>query len=296
MADDPLDDLLDNAESADSALVDDADSVGQRGVGTGVAGSAVAGTMTRRYGSRWLDRDFADLIDLLRTDAEDLDIARQLGRTVSSIQRRIVELVPGELELSRSAAAIWLRERLRAQEPYDWRATLRAYHDAANRPYFDDRDDALLHRAWAARQPLPTVSNLLRIDEFAIARHLLELGLARTLVEVVQRLGVTAGTDLDRRVRLSIERLGTAVHILIVDGLTTGRHVSVHDDAESGHRELDRLLRQHDRDVDHTGDCAGAVLGGLTWTLAERTIAGSNTGATVHDTTPPSSPRAPSAP
>jgi hypothetical protein len=275
----------DSAERADGGADGRAD-------GAVTGNEAQARITARRYGSRWLDRDFAELIELLRADAEDLDIACQLGRPVDSIRRRIVELVPPGLDRPRSQYGDWLREQLRAETPYDWRAVLRAYHQARNRPYFDNRDGQLLRTAWATRQPLPELRVALGQDEFAIARHLLDLGLAGTLVEVVQRLGVTVGTDLDRRVRLSIERIGTAVHILIVDGLTTGRHVSVHDDAAAGHRELDRLVGQHERGVGRAVDEPGP----LTWTLAERAIAGGDTGATEHDTTPPRDPRTPPKP
>jgi hypothetical protein len=99
------------------------------------------------------------------------------------------------------------------------------------------------------------------------------LTLAATLTEVADRLGTSPGGDLDGRVRRGAERLAVTVTILVVDGLPGGRHVSVHDDGEAAETRLDILLR-------HVPDRDGLTQ--VRWTIADRSIAGDDTGPTHH--------------
>lgn len=231
--------------------------------------------MTPRGNAMWVDADYVVLVEGLRTGLDQVAIAQRLGRTTGGVRRRMAWLLPPDVDLPRSEVEDWLRETLREDASYDWRAALRHHHDRHNRPYFDHQADELLRQAWSTGRAMPEVAAELGADEFTIARQLIALGLASTLVEVADRLGASPGSVLDLRVRLATERAGAAVWILIVDGLATGRHVSVHDTNNAAQAEVDRLLERHVH--------PDATVSQVTWTIAQRAVAGGSTGETRHD-------------
>jgi hypothetical protein len=231
---------------------------------------------TPRANALWVDADYATVVGGLRAGLTEVEIAQRLGRTTRGLRRRWRWLLPPDVDLPRAEIEDRLRATLTGDKDYDWRAALRCHHERTNRPYFDDLADKMLRQAWTARRALPEVAAALGgVDEFTIARQMIALGLAGSLVEVVEQLGATPGGVLDVRVRLAKERQGAAVWILIVDGLAIGRHVSVHDTGNDAQTQLTALL---DRHADPE-----ATLGQVSWTIAHRAVEGGNTGDTRHD-------------
>ncbi|MBA8926820.1 hypothetical protein BC739_004026 [Kutzneria viridogrisea] len=237
---------------------------------------AAPGTDAHRAGEWWIYADYQLLADGLTEGLDETELARRLGRTIDAVRSRLPWLVDPDAAVPSTQALDWLRAAFDDDEHYNWPGALREHHARKNRPYFDHRADRALHQAWDARQPMPQLVAALGIDDdLVIAQHLMALGLAGTALEIAGWLGTVPGGRLERRVRLMRERAGTAVWILVADGLATGRHISVHDTQDDAQQAVTELLQQH-RHPDTT-------VSQLTWTIAERMLGCGATGPTWHD-------------
>ncbi|MQA10756.1 MAG: hypothetical protein GEU98_19825 [Pseudonocardiaceae bacterium] len=244
-----------------------------------------------RAGERWTPGDYETLVEGLRDGLVLEDLAEKLGRSASATRTQLRRLVPRDVdaEIKPRDREAWLRERLAAGDGYDWLAVLREHSRAEGQHFFTGEDERLLLRAWDERTPLRELVGQLSASETHIARHLIVLGLAHGVADVVERLGATEEGTLDVRMRLAVDRAASSVWVLVVDGaagvgrnreLNLRRHVSVHATQDAALAELDGQIAEHD----HRGSAEQVY-----WSIVERTAGESTIGTGSHGVYDPTS-------
>lgn len=241
--------------------------------------------MSIRGGDPWKEQDYERFVEELRNGRPIEDIAGVLQRTVKSVRGRLPRLVPLELQatLKPSERELWVREALNTDETYDWLATLRENYRVRREHFWSIADTTLLREKWEAREPLPKIAEEFGISEVMTAQHLCRHGLARSMQEVVDRLGVTPGGTIDIRTRMALDRAASSVWVLITDGIGTRvpelnrqrQHVSMHVSLEDAEDRLDELLREAEA---HS-------YGPVKWSVVCRSLGDDTTGQERHGIT-----------
>lgn len=185
-----------------------------------------------RAGAAWSPEDTAILLDGLRNGVPLDDLAQTLQRRTSALQARCKKMLPAELQSTvlRAEADLVLREKLAADPEFNAAANLDAN---LRRKWSNDRDETLT-QGWKYRRPMAELVTTLEATEIDIAGRCIRLGLAADSLAVSERLGCAPDGALDLRCRMMRDRAAASVWVLVVDGLSYGRHVSLHatrDDA-----------------------------------------------------------------
>ena len=242
----------------------------------------------RRAWEIWSESDYERLVELVRAGLPVEDIAEQLGRGVIAVAGRCQLLLPPGVRVPRSRADLELRDYL-ADPDYDWRAGLREAARHQGRIYWDRTADNLVQAGWDQARPLHELVTATGAAEYEVARRLVELDLAESVIAVAERLGCRPGATLDLRVRMAADRAAAAVWVLVADGLLGSqrartlddedgqpmyRHVSLHADQDEAQQTLDRLLAAH--------VARGGTAEQVTITLAARTVGERDIGKTLH--------------
>ena len=105
------------------------------------------------------------------------------------------------------------------------------------------------------------------------------IGLAKSLQDVVDRLGATPGGTVEIRARMAVDRAAASVWLLVVDGIgrrisvfdKQRRHVSVHGSYEEAKQRLSRLLDTRQRGH-----------GSITWSIVCRVLGEDTVGEERH--------------
>jgi hypothetical protein len=167
-------------------------------------------------------------------------IAAELLRTPGAVRAQLAQLVPDDAKIQRTTQARmdWLRRRLAANPEYDWQTVLNSHADDPYR-LWSGTENELLSDGWDHRTALPELVAKLQISEPTIAHHLIDLGLAGDVGEIVDRLGATPGGSVEARARHLRAELAEAIYVLVV--VRAGRPItSLHHSWE----EAERALRQ----------------------------------------------------
>ena len=192
-----------------------------------------------RQGESWTRNDYEQLLHGVLIGLTVEQIAAELQRTPGGVRGQLRNLVPVDAAVKTTRACMdWLRQRLKADPPYDWRAVLNSRSDGPFRLWSDDEEDKL-GDGWVRRVPLPKLAKELSVSEPSIVHRIVALGLAQNVAEVVERLGATPGGTVDVRARLLRAELSEAIYVLIIDGSRRPR-TSLHHSQE----EAERVLRE----------------------------------------------------
>lgn len=156
-----------------------------------------------RHGRSWHEDDYAQIITGLREGLDDDALAGRLGRTTGAVRARAKYLVstPEDMVLGRldTETTAELRERVCSDPSLAWHRHARAWHEFRGLPFLDAALDDLLRTAWADGEPrLPRISADTGVREQELAERIIDLDLAATREEVVDRLGCTPGNALAR--------------------------------------------------------------------------------------------------
>ena len=213
----------------------------------------------RNVGTPWSDTENAALVQELR-DGHDLDdIAEIHGRTLGAIQARINSMVPDEEDLptSRQARIAWLREQLTAGE-YDWQTPLQA---RTSKYAWRAAEDDQLRKGWELATPLTELSGDLLRSEPMLVRRFIQLRIAKSLGDVIDRLGCDPEGPLALRDAIARGAAGPVIHVLVgVDEVGRLGHVSIHESAHAARGLQNAILKQR-TDV-------------TTWHTVEREVGG----------------------
>jgi hypothetical protein len=174
------------------------------------------------------------------------DIAQVHGRKPDAIRARASLLVTetDDTPRSRTKRAETLRELLADNPNYDWLTPLT--NNLPGQHLWSEAEDEALREAWQERTPLPDLAAAWDISELALVRHLIELELASTLVEVTDRLGFTDGGPVHRRRRFALDPGNIPITVLVgwnEDGVD---HVSVHLDVADADRTRQGVHPAHE--------------------------------------------------
>lgn len=109
----------------------------------------------------------------------------------------------------------WLRRRLADDPEYDWQTVLnsRAADPCRLR---SESEEEVLPKGWDHQTTLPELVAELQISESTLAHHLIDLGLAADVGEVVDRLGATPGGSVEARARHLRAELAEAICLQVV--------------------------------------------------------------------------------
>ncbi|GIF19616.1 hypothetical protein BJ973_006661 [Actinoplanes tereljensis] len=193
-----------------------------------------------RHGEVWTWTDCEQLPQAVFDGLSVQQIAAELMRTPGAVGAQLPRLVPDDAKIQRTTQALmdWLRRRLTENPEYDWQAILNSHSDGLYRLWSGTEND-ILSDGWDHRTALPEIVAKIQISEPAIAHHLIGLGLAADIGEIVDRLGATSGGSVDARARQLRAELAEAIYVLVV--VRAGRPItSLHH----SHEEAERAFRQ----------------------------------------------------
>jgi hypothetical protein len=217
-----------------------------------------------RAGEPWDVPEYNQLVDELRNALPWADVAKAHGRSQGAVQGQALLMIP---DTDGNPADKMLRELLTEDPNYDWRTVLRRnlgeYH------LWFEADDATLRDAWQERTQLRDVAAAIGVAEMLVVSRLIKLGLARTLVEVTDRLGYTEGGTVHERRNVALDPALAQFTVLVGWDQDRVSHVSIHLHAEDA-----ELRRQQ--------SCATGTqsLNWHTWTGPLAGIQGVNTQST----------------
>ncbi|KAA8890583.1 hypothetical protein F3087_04765 [Nocardia colli] len=213
-----------------------------------------------RQGTIWCAEDYQLLIDALRQDLPDEEVAEHTERTLSAVRKRASVILDDAYQPTEALRAL---RRIVSDPDYDWETTVRGAHARMNLPYWDACADERLILGWAAEHP-PAMADLIReldATEDAIARRCLWLELTDNRAEVVNRFGAAPGGALAAHARLARDKTSVELGVLVVTA-ATGRvvHLSLHPTPEAA--------------VTHGRGLAAAQLDDepATWTIGNRIV------------------------
>jgi hypothetical protein len=193
-----------------------------------------------RHGETWTWTDCERLLQGVFNGLSVQQIAAELLRTQGAVRAQLARLVPNDAKIQRTdqARMDWLRRRLADDPEYDWQTVLNSHADGLYR-LWGEKEEQVLSKGWDDRTALPELVAKLQISEPTIARHLIGLGLAADVGEIVDRLGATRGGSLEARARHLRAELAEAIYVRVV--VRAGRPiVSLHhsrEEAEKAFRE-----------------------------------------------------------
>ena len=194
-----------------------------------------------RHGEAWTWTDFEHLLQGVFNGLSLQQIAAELMRTPGAIRAHLPRLVPDDAKIQRTTQALvdWLRRRFAEKPEYDWQTVLNSHADDPYR-LWSGMENELLSNGWDHRTGLPKLVAELQISEPTIAHHLIELGLAADVGEVVDRLGAKPGGSVEARARHVRAELEEAVFVLVV--VRAGRPITSlhhsHEQAEEAFRQI----------------------------------------------------------
>ena len=230
----------------------------------------------KRHGEYWEYEDYAELVDRVMRGQTVSEIASGMSRTPSAVQSRLRLMAGlGARTVATGRALDRLAERLDTPS-YDWECLLSEYERSRGRHLWLPEDDALLRRGWRGQDPLPVLADWIDVSEHAVVQRLIRLGIAESLVEVVDRLGSRKNGPVAQRYRLAKHSADMTVHVLHVDGLPgrTTPHIEVTFTEEEAHERRDQLLAPVPPDAS----------AGVVWTIAGRVPGSSGRGSTRSET------------
>lgn len=193
-----------------------------------------------RAGEPWTREDIERLADCVCQGQDVEEIAASLGRTPGAVHARIRLLVPPEVAGEGGAAYRmgWLCHQLR-QGTYDPVAVCAG----TGTQLWSSEHDELLRAAWTAGTPtLAQLASRLEASEVLLVRRLIQLGVARTLVEVTDRLGCAPDGTVAFRRALALDRAQYTVHVLVVLEGDQVHQVSVHPDHDQAQAAGDQIV------------------------------------------------------
>ncbi|WP_280470651.1 hypothetical protein [Nocardia farcinica] len=214
--------------------------------------------MAERRNLPWVESDYERLVAAIRAGRSDEEIAADLGRSVRAIEARAALLAgpspasqkrPSAKSRKSGSAMARLRKGL-ANPAYDWRKRARDAHTREGIPYWDNAADNRLIQAWMEGGiGMGPLAAALGVEEVHVAQRLVDLGLAGSRHQVVDRLGATGGGALALQAALERDISSAALHLLIVTDGDRIVHVSLHPDKSTAlaTRETRGLLRRSGR-------------------------------------------------
>ncbi|MGC4994500.1 hypothetical protein [Nocardia salmonicida] len=180
----------------------------------------------RRTYALWTDEKNAELVEMLRAGMPLEEICNRTGRSPKAIGLQCMKLIPADYRGVTAKTAVEFLPVLLVDPNYDWREPLRDLRRATRSIYWDPDMDAALQQGWAQTCPLDELAVVLGASEIEVGRRLISFGLAETMTEVVERLGVGEDDTLPGRLRVAADREAAAVWILIVDHVAVGGHAA----------------------------------------------------------------------
>ncbi|WP_330178934.1 hypothetical protein OHB26_20730 [Nocardia sp. NBC_01503] len=221
-----------------------------------------------RQGSIWCAEDYRLLVDALRRNLPDEEVAAYVGRTVSGVRSRAKFLL---LNAYRESQALGRLRVLVSEVDYDWESLVREAHGVAGTPYWDDAADQRLTAGWTA-VPAPTMAELtaaLGVSEQDIARRCIRLDLTNSRADVVDHFGAAPGGELAAQARLARDKASMEIGVLVVTS-SSGEvaHLSLHPSADAALDEC-RMLPSHKLSAPPTA-----------WTVNTRVVGNGNSGTT----------------
>lgn len=194
---------------------------------------SVMTTGRARQGTIWCAEDYQLLIDALRQNLPDEEIAEHTERSPAAVRKRASFILDDAYQ---PTEALRVLRRLVSEPDYDWETLVRDAHERRNLPYWDTAADERLILGWAAQQP-PTMAELTReldADEDAIAHRCLWLELTDSRAEVVDRFGAAPGGALAAHARLARDKTSVELGVLVATA-ASGKvvHLSLHPTLET---------------------------------------------------------------
>ncbi|MET8878679.1 hypothetical protein [Nocardia sp. NPDC004604] len=186
-----------------------------------------------RQGTIWCAEDYQLLIDALRRDLPDEEVAEHAERSLTGVRKRASFILDDAYQ---PTEALRVLRRLVSDPDYDWETLVREAHERTNLPYWDTAADERLILGWAAEQP-PTIAELTRelgATEDAIARRCLWLDLTDSRADVVDHFGAAPGGALAAHARLARDKTSVELSVLVVTA-ACGEvvHLSLHPTLET---------------------------------------------------------------
>jgi hypothetical protein len=189
----------------------------------------------------WTWTDFEQLLQGVFNGLSVQQIAAELLRTQGAVHAQLARLVPDDAMIKRTdqARMEWLRRRLAENPEYDWQSVLNSHADGPYR-LWNATENELLTDGWDNRVALPQLVAKLQISEPSIVHHLIDLGLAADLGEIVDGLGATSGGSVEARARQVRAEVAEAIYVLVA--VRAGRPVTSlhhsHEEAEKAFRRI----------------------------------------------------------
>ncbi|MFI5782665.1 hypothetical protein [Nocardia sp. NPDC051570] len=247
---------------------------------------------TLRAWAAWTEDDYHSLVADLRNGLDLETAAANLGRTHTAVAKRLAYFIPPEENIPVDERERWVRDRL-ARPRWDWMTVVRDWQQHRREDLWSVADTQAATKAWATHTPLAELAQRLSTSETSTVRLLIQLGLAETRTDVINRLGATPGAALALREQMANDRTACAIWILTVDGAlgTTSPHglgfprdVTIHGSQSDAEEERDRLLTWHDRARQAPGaDPATPIV----WSITERSLGDHTIGTSLHGQHPP---------
>ena len=192
-----------------------------------------------RHRETWTDCEL--LLQCVFNRMSVQEIAAELLRTQGAVCAQLARFVPHEAKIRRTDQRMeWLRRHLAENPEFDWQAVVNSHMSDPFR-LWSGAQERLLKEGWDQRTALPDLVTLLQISEPTIAHHLIELGLAADIGEVVDRLGATVGGSVEARARLLRAELAEGIYVLIVERPRRAI-TSLHHSREEAERALREIV------------------------------------------------------
>jgi hypothetical protein len=196
-------------------------------------------------GDEWEYEDYAALVDGVRQGLDTATLAAQLDRSHGAVQAAIKRLTPVAEGLRGPKAVAWLRARL-TEGDYPWLVAV--WEWAPGIVVWSAAEDAALTAGWAAGTPLPVLASRLGVAEVTVMRRLIRLGLAASVVEVVDWLGCSTGGAVEQRYRLAVGGSAATVFAAVVE-VGGQLRVSVHGSRDAATAAAREDLRSANADA-----------------------------------------------
>lgn len=221
-----------------------------------------------RTNTIWTQDDYEGMAGGIRDGLELDALADLLGRTPNAISGRAKYMIDPEVERGPGESAMGLLRGLLRDDPaYDWEAHVRRVSEEEGWHYWSRDELAALAQHWEDGTSLAELVPRFNLTETQLTDFLIRRRrLARSTIEVVERLGCAPGGQLETRYRLAVDRARAEVWVLVMSGLPgkRGTHISLHGAAEAAEAQRNAIVDALACEAVGSGDAS------VWWCIARR--------------------------
>lgn len=204
-----------------------------------------------RGGARWDESDYRELARGLRAGMDDENLGLTLGRTLGGLRSRARMLLQ---PLGNPKGTLDdLRDLVVGDPGFDLLALARDAHELVGARFWCDADDVRLRAAFDAGEPdLKTLADGLGVPEGHVVDRMTRVGIARSTLDAVDRLGADPTGSVAMRATLARDKAAAMLWVLsVVDRAREHVHVSLHPTEEAAAQALAELQPGPEDETDH---------------------------------------------